>query len=155
MTFLRILYKLCQALSFLHSHHILHRDVKLENVLIDFDLTPRLTDFGMSLVIPTPDTTDVRCDFRGTHMYAAPEIMKCNKHCYSTKSDIWALGVLFLEIFTVSSNNLDFERLRQCTDSFLIETIRNVDSLFSLDSKFRHNFTFSNFPIESFISSFA
>lgn len=82
---------------YLHKQDILHRDIKLDNILLDKNNNLKLCDFGISLKIE-PDTyyTD-RC---GTPAYIAPEIIKSKYKNF--KSDYWSLGVTLFILLTAS-----------------------------------------------------
>ncbi|CRG93120.1 NIMA related kinase 4, putative [Plasmodium gallinaceum] len=84
------------ALKFLHSNHILHRDMKSLNILIDSDKRVRLCDFGISKVLE--NTLDYANTLIGTPYYLSPELCKDKK--YSWPSDVWATGCLIYELAT-------------------------------------------------------
>lgn len=91
------LYQIIKATDFLHSHKILHRDLKPQNVLVhEGSLVCKLADFGLSRVysIPIrPYTKEVL-----TLWYRAPEMMLGMSN-YSTGLDIWSLGCIMGELF--------------------------------------------------------
>lgn len=84
------------ALKFLHSNHILHRDMKSLNILIDSDKRVRLCDFGISKVLE--NTLDYANTLIGTPYYLSPEL--CRDKKYSWPSDVWATGCLIYELAT-------------------------------------------------------
>jgi serine/threonine protein kinase len=84
--------QLAEALHALHSHRIIHNDVKLENVLYSRRKFVRLCDYGLCKVIGTPSERD------GTVDYFSPE--KLARQPSDTHVDFWALGVLAYELLT-------------------------------------------------------
>lgn len=89
-----------------HSHHVLHRDLKTNNIFVSDDNTPKIGDFGISKVLE--HTTNKASTAVGTPYYLSPEV--CKGQRYSWKSDIWALGVILYELCTFNhpfeGNNL-------------------------------------------------
>lgn len=86
----RIFFQLVQALDVLHQSCVIHRDIKLENVLFDKNKEVKLIDFGFSTVSPNGKKLRVFC---GTPSYMAPEIVRRTE--YEGKPvDMWGLGVL-------------------------------------------------------------
>lgn len=86
--------KICQAVSFIHSHNMVHRDIKPENILIDNHLQPKLCDFGWTINL---EKNESRQTFCGTYEYMAPEIFEA--HSYNSSVDVWSLGILLYELF--------------------------------------------------------
>ncbi|XP_073973344.1 uncharacterized protein isoform X2 [Rhodnius prolixus] len=91
--------EIVSALTFLHKWGIVYRDLKLDNVLLDFDGHVRIADFGMcKLQIYLDKTTDTFC---GTPDYMAPEIIKGLK--YNQCVDWWSFGILLYEMLVGQS----------------------------------------------------
>lgn len=90
-----IIISLARALAYLHSQHIYHRDIKLENVLINDEGVIKLIDFGFALLHTEPNVPIL--SYCGTPAYMSPEIVKRRPYD-GAKADMWALGVLVYKI---------------------------------------------------------
>ena len=87
-----------QGLQYLHSKEYIHRDMKLENILLVGDLhrdfTAKIADFGMSRI-----TAQVMTKFLGTPMYMAPELVQDSVR-YNNKVDVYSSSIIVFEVFT-------------------------------------------------------
>ncbi|XVE54032.1 hypothetical protein DITRI_Ditri03aG0049900 [Diplodiscus trichospermus] len=79
-----------------HERHIIHRDLKPSNLLINHRGEVKITDFGVSAI--TTSTSALANTFVGTYNYMSPERILGGD--YGNKSDIWSLGLVFLECAT-------------------------------------------------------
>ncbi|RMB92723.1 hypothetical protein DUI87_30869 [Hirundo rustica rustica] len=83
-----------QGLDFLHSNHVVHRDVKSINILLRTDGSVKLADFGLSAQL-TPEQSR-RSSVIGTAWWMAPEVVKGQP--YGPKVDIWSFGIVGIEM---------------------------------------------------------
>ncbi|KAF8756595.1 Pkinase protein [Rhizoctonia solani] len=86
----RIVGELCLALDYVHREGAVHRDLKLENVLLDERCTVKLGDFGFTREYEKSKLLDTFC---GTTGYAAPEML-AGKRYTGSEVDIWSLGII-------------------------------------------------------------
>ncbi|XP_062185563.1 cold-responsive protein kinase 1-like isoform X1 [Phragmites australis] len=106
------------GLAFLHEEihpPIIHRDIKASNILLDKDLTPKISDFGLARLLP-PNATHVSTRVAGTLGYLAPEYAIRGQ--VTKKSDIYSFGVLLLEIVSGRCNT---NTRLPSEDQFLLE----------------------------------
>ncbi|EPX74457.1 STE/STE11 protein kinase Mkh1 [Schizosaccharomyces octosporus yFS286] len=87
-----------QGLAYLHSKGIIHRDLKADNLLIDFDGMCKISDFGISKHSENVYGNDANLSMQGTIFWMAPEVIDSNHRGYSAKVDIWSLGCVVLEM---------------------------------------------------------
>ena len=92
------LYQLLSGIAFCHSHRILHRDLKPQNLLIDKNGSIKLADFGLARAIGVPVRSYTHEVV--TLWYRAPEILLGCRY-YSTPVDVWSIGCIFAEMVCV------------------------------------------------------
>ena len=86
-----------QALEFLHSHEIIHRDVKPENLLVSANGLLKVCDFGFARSLQ-PSETALYTDYVSTRWYRSPELLVGDAN-YSKSVDIWAIGCIYAELY--------------------------------------------------------
>ncbi|XP_074849559.1 cytoplasmic tyrosine-protein kinase BMX isoform X2 [Carettochelys insculpta] len=95
---LEMCYDICEAMTFLESQQFIHRDLAARNCLVDSDLTVKVSDFGMTRYV----LDDLYISSLGSKFpvkWSAPEVFHYTK--FSSKSDVWAYGILMWEVFTL------------------------------------------------------
>ena len=100
-TQVNITYDIAQALAYLHSNHIIHRDLSSNNILLKGDTQAKVTDFGISKIVDANPgmTRNKVTQCPGTPAFMPPEALRA-KPRYSDKLDTFSLGVLIVQIIT-------------------------------------------------------
>ncbi len=133
------------SLQFIHNKNIVHRDIKLDNILIDLNNKIKICDFGVSKKI---NVNDIMYDQCGTPAYIAPEILK-NKGYEGFSVDIWSCGVVLYAMLsgTVPFKGNDLNELHNLIMKGKFNTINDISndakhlikSLLEVDPKKRIN----------------
>ncbi|KAJ1800088.1 hypothetical protein LPJ59_001363 [Coemansia sp. RSA 2399] len=90
-----VIKQVAAAVAYLHSNGVLHRDLKLANILLSRNMVVKVGDFGLATRIDDSMEPTTMC---GTPSYISPEIMA--RQPYGFESDIWALGCLMVTLLT-------------------------------------------------------
>lgn len=132
---LRIFSQVLGAVYYLHKNGCCHRDLKLENVLLDKQMNVKLSDFGFTRELPFSmhGKNGLLTEYCGTGAYMAPEIVKRTPY-NGIKIDIWALGVMLYTMLTGEmpfDDSLDVKELEYAiihNRPRFLENIEDIDS---------------------------
>jgi len=107
-----ICYHVLKGLSYMHSHKILHRDIKAGNVLLTSDGQAKLADFGVSTKLMT--TIQKHKTVVGSPYWMSPEVIVAQNGAngYDHKADIWSLGITAIEMAESKPPHYDINPLR-------------------------------------------
>ncbi|CAN6299943.1 unnamed protein product [Urochloa humidicola] len=104
---LSIIEGIAEGLLYLHKHsrlRVIHRDLKPSNILLDNELNPKISDFGLAKIFSSNNTEESTTRrVVGTYGYMAPEY--ASEGLFSIKSDVFSFGVLILEILSGKRNS--------------------------------------------------
>ncbi|XP_041457983.1 NUAK family SNF1-like kinase 1 [Lytechinus variegatus] len=138
----RLFRQIVSALAYCHLNNIVHRDLKLENVLLDEDGDAKIADFGLSSYYSDNDLLHTFC---GSPLYASPEIVNGQPY-HGPEVDCWSLGVILYAMVykTMPFGGDDFNNLKRqiiegryydpCPGTVQSQLIRH---LLSIDPRYR------------------
>src|SRR5881396_2409318 len=92
--------KVARTVHYAHEHHILHRDIKPGNILLDRQGEPHLTDFGRGRLVETESTVTRTLEVLGTPSYMAPEQAVGNNAQVTSATDVYGLGAVLYKLLT-------------------------------------------------------
>ncbi|CAN6913982.1 unnamed protein product [Brassica oleracea] len=103
-----IIENIARGILYLHEDSrlkIIHRDLKPSNILLDYQMNPKISDFGMARLFESDDQTQGLTTSRvmGTYGYMAPEYIARGR--FSVKTDVYSYGIMVLEIICGRKNN--------------------------------------------------
>lgn len=111
----RVCFETLKALSYIHSRHRIHRDIKSDNILLNMKGDVKLADFGYAAQLTQQQQK--RRTVVGTPYWMAPELIR--GHDYGVKVDIWSLGIMVMEMAEGEPPYMEYPPLRAL---FLITT---------------------------------
>ena len=135
----KLLYRqIILGIKYMHEQGIVHRDIKLENILIDLNNNIKICDFGIGRVLSSPDQP--LFDQCGTPMYIAPEILLCSKEkgYKGFPVDIWSSGIV---LYILLSGTLPFSfknsstSISESSESKISDDNNNTELQYSIINK--------------------
>ena len=120
----KIALQLAQALHYLHSNRIIHRDMKPQNILIGSGGVIKLCDFGFARAMS--QSTVVLTSIKGTPLYMAPELVQDQPYNHSV--DLWSFGIILYELF-VGEPPFYTNKLASLIQLIIKKTIKYPDNI--------------------------
>lgn len=119
---LQVLEQALEALAYLHSKGVAHRDIKLENIGISGDRV-QLIDFGLSSEC---EFGELKTEIRGSDGYLAPEMVSERPAYCPRAADVWAMGVVLYELLTWDRKNLMDRRLLEDVSQGTVQLLEQM-----------------------------
>lgn len=117
-----IMMQTISGMEYMHKCNVIHRDLKLGNMMMDKDMNVKIGDFGLAAELAFDG--ERKRTICGTPNYIAPEILDGHKAGHSFEVDVWSLGVILYTLlvgeppFQTSDVKTTYNRIRQCRYSF-------------------------------------
>ena len=111
--------KILKGIQACHNAGICHRDLKMQNILVDENFNPKICDFGFAT-----QNNDHLTEFLGTRSYASPEILR-NKAYDGFKADIFSLGVVLLTLTTCKVGFIEATKFDQYYREIMLRKFDN------------------------------
>ena len=135
-----IIRQICRGIEEIHNKNIIHRNLKPENIFMNENMDIKIGDFGLSKQMNLYKTYAITINKAGSDFYIAPEIKY--KGIYNDKSDIWSLGCILYELFTLNIYAKDklFDELKKInSDIYNYKWQELINSLLIADYTKRFN----------------
>ena len=133
--------QLCEAVCYLHDRDIAHRDLKLENLLLDSANNIKLTDFGF---VKGGSSKQLSSTFCGSRSYAAPEILQGIAY-EPKKADVWAVTSI---IYIIATGRMPFDETKSTTVLLRDQKLLHIWGFENLSERFaslmKHGFHFEH-----------
>ena len=158
----KIIFQICKAISFIHSHGFIYRDIKPENLLIDELGNVKLCDFGFGRHLEASGEGGVLTDYVATRWYRAPELLlgppfeddggKVLRASYGPEIDIWAIGCLMAELIDgepLFAGDTDIDQLEKIQKALGRITSKQMKMFLINPANAGYCFPFDNEPLET------
>ncbi|KAJ7619816.1 kinase-like domain-containing protein [Mycena polygramma] len=115
-----IMYQLAQGMAHIHNQGIVHRNLKLENILLTADANPFIKIAGLGLAARLPSNGESLTEVIGSIDYMAPEMLRYPPIGYDCRADSWSAGVILIEMLLLENAYME----RRTFPEFILPAIR-------------------------------